>query len=110
MQNAQIDNAIAWNPWHGCKRASPGCQNCFVYKMDQRYGRNTTVITKGKTTYELNDKDCPPGSLVKLCFASDFFIEDAGEWRGGVNIGKWNLKEQNKKAEEIQHEPERLYE
>lgn len=83
MQNQQIEKAIAWNPWHGCKKASPGCKNCFVFKMDKRYGRDTTVITKGKTTYELKDKDCPAGSLVKLCFSSDFFIEEADEWRDG---------------------------
>ena len=40
--------------------------------MDERYGRDTTIITKGKTTYELTDKKCPPNSLVKLCFSSDF--------------------------------------
>ncbi len=83
MQNEQINNAVQWNPWHGCKKVSPGCKNCFVYKMDRRYGRDTTVITKGKTTYELKNKDCPPGSLVKLCFSSDFFIEEADEWREG---------------------------
>ena len=43
--------------------------------------RDTTAITKGKTTYELKDKNCPPNSLVKLCFSSDFFIEEADEWR-----------------------------
>ena len=60
MQNTEIEKAIPWNPWHGCKKVSPGCKNCFVYKMEQRYGRDTTIITKGKTTYELKDKDCPP--------------------------------------------------
>ena len=66
MQNTEIEKAVPWNPWHGCKKVSPGCKNCFVYKMDRRYGRDTTIITKGKTTYELKDKDCPPSSLVKL--------------------------------------------
>lgn len=83
MQNDQINKAVSWNPWHGCKKVSPGCKNCFVYKMDRRYGRDTTIITKGKTTYELKDKDCPFGSVVKLCFSSDFFIEEADEWRAG---------------------------
>ena len=83
MQNIEIEKAIPWNPWHGCKKVSPGCKNCFVYKMDKRYGRDTTIITKGKTTYELKDKNCPPNSLVKLCFSSDFFIEEADEWREG---------------------------
>ena len=64
MQNKEIEKAIPWNPWHGCKKVSVGCKNCFVYKMDQRYGKDASIITKGKTTYELKDKDCPPHSLV----------------------------------------------
>ncbi len=83
MQNIEIDKAISWNPWHGCKKVSLGCKNCFVYKMDKRYGRDTTKIEKGKTTYELKDKYVPKGSLIKLCFSSDFFIEEADEWRDG---------------------------
>ena len=31
MQNIEIEKAIPWNPWHGCKKVSPGCKNCFVY-------------------------------------------------------------------------------
>ncbi len=83
MQNKDIENAIPWNTWHGCKKVSQGCKNCFVYKMDKRYGRDTTHIEKGKTTYELKDKDVPAGSLIKLCFSSDFFIEEADQWRDG---------------------------
>lgn len=83
MQNVDVEKAISWNPWHGCKKVSQGCKNCFVYKMDERYGRDTTKIEKGKTTYELKDKNCPPNSLVKLCFTSDFFIKEADEWRDG---------------------------
>ena len=22
-----------WNPWHGCKKISPGCANCYVYRL-----------------------------------------------------------------------------
>lgn len=51
--------------------------------MDQRYGRDTIVFTKGKTIYELKNNDCPLNSLVKLCFSSDFFIEEADSWRDG---------------------------
>ena len=87
MQNIDVEKAISWNPWHGCKKVSQGCKNCFVYKMDERYGRDTTKIEKGKTTYELKDKNCPLNSLVKLCFTSDFFIKEADEWRDGC----WNF-------------------
>ena len=85
MQNAEVEKAISWNPWHGCKKVSAGCKNCFVYKMDQRYGRDTTQIAKGKTTYELKDKDCPPNSLVKLCFSSDFLLKRL--MSGEKNVG-----------------------
>ena len=85
MQNTEVEKAIPWNPWHGCKKVSPGCKNCFVYKMDQRYGRDTTIITKGKTTYELKDKNCPPNSLVKLCFSSDFLLKK--RMNGGTDAG-----------------------
>lgn len=74
MQNTEIGNAIPRNPWHNCK-------NCVVYKTDRRYGRDASIITGGKPPCELKDKDCPPGSPVKLCFSSDLFIREAGEWR-----------------------------
>ena len=35
-----------WNPWHGCHKCSEGCQNCFVYVFDQRYGRDTNKVLK----------------------------------------------------------------
>lgn len=41
---------------------SQGCKNCFIYKMDERYGRDTTIITKGKTTLE----------RIKYCVSNDW--------------------------------------
>ena len=35
---------ISWNPWHGCKKYSEGCKNCYVYRMDIRYGKNPSEI------------------------------------------------------------------
>ena len=82
MQNDKVLNAVTWNPWHGCHKCSAGCKNCFVFYQDRRYGRNTDVVSIGKTTYRL--KNCPAGSVVKLCFSSDFFIEEADEWRDDI--------------------------
>ncbi len=59
---------MAWLP-----KTQSRPQNCFVSNMDKRYGRDTTVITIGKATHELKDKDCPQGPFVKPCFYSDFF-------------------------------------
>ncbi|MDR1185125.1 MAG: phage Gp37/Gp68 family protein, partial [Coriobacteriales bacterium] len=30
----------SWNPWHGCRKFSPGCLNCYVYRMDDEFGRD----------------------------------------------------------------------
>lgn len=83
-----INESVAWNPWHGCKKCSPGCQNCFVFQMDKRYGRDTNTIAKVKTNFNLPVKKDrqrnykhPAGTLFKLCFTSDFFIEEADIWR-----------------------------
>ena len=73
---------VAWNSWHGCHRCSPGCYNCYVFGQDAQYGKDASFVTKGKTTYKL--PACPSGSTVKLCFTSDFFIEEADEWRVAV--------------------------
>jgi protein gp37 len=37
------DTAISWtdatfNPWHGCTKVSPGCDNCYAETQDKRYG------------------------------------------------------------------------
>ena len=41
----------------------------------------------------------------------EFYFHQCGSMflKDGSNIGKWNLKEQIKRAEEIQHELERTY-
>src|SRR5262249_19333854 len=44
-RNDMENSKIAWtnhtfNPWIGCSRVSPGCQNCYAENlMDRRYGR-----------------------------------------------------------------------
>lgn len=83
-----MNEAVSWNPWHGCKKCSPGCQNCFVFQMDHRYGRDTNNIHKVQTNFNLPIKrdrrgnyKYPSGTHFKLCFTSDFFIEEADLWR-----------------------------
>ena len=24
-----------WNPWHGCRKISEGCENCYMYFLDR---------------------------------------------------------------------------
>lgn len=81
-------NDKIWNPWHGCHKCSEGCQNCYAYFLDKRYGRDTNEVARNKSDFNLPVKKdkygnwkLPGGVFVRVCMASDFFIEEADEWR-----------------------------
>lgn len=83
----------SWNPWHGCHKFSAGCQNCYVYRIDSRHGKDSSSISK---TADFNlplkkkrngEFKIPPKSLVYACFTSDFLLEEADEWR----INAWKM-------------------
>ena len=78
-----------WNPWHGCRKISPGCLNCYVYRRDESIGKDASIVTKtGDYTlplkknrqggYKLQASD----GVVYTCMTSDFFLDIADEWRG----------------------------
>lgn len=76
-----------WNPWHGCRKVSPGCQNCYVYRIDAEHGRDASQIAKtADFTLPMRHARAggfklPPGEMVYTCFSSDFFLEEADAWR-----------------------------
>ncbi len=77
-----------WNPWHGCRKISPGCKNCYVYYLDKLREKDASSITKSKTNFNLpikKDKQgnykIPKGTELATCFTSDFFLEEADVWR-----------------------------
>lgn len=81
-------NDKIWNPWHGCHKCSEGCQNCYAYFLDKRYGRDTSVVVRNKSGFDFpikKDKSgaykLESGSFVRVCMASDFFLEEADAWR-----------------------------
>lgn len=69
-----------WNPWHGCKKVSPGCAHCYMYREKRRYGQDPEVITRSKTTFDTPLK-WPEARVVFTCSWSDFFIQEADSWR-----------------------------
>ncbi|MFV0536222.1 MAG: DUF5131 family protein [Dysgonomonas sp.] len=86
-KNAIERKSKMWNPWHGCHKLSAGCKHCYVYRGDSRRGIDSSIITKTKS-FDLpiqkkrnGDYKIPSGSMVYTCFTSDFFIEEADEWR-----------------------------
>lgn len=80
-----------WNPWHGCSKISPGCKNCYVYRRDAMYGKDSSVVSKTKNfnfplaktrngDYKLQSCD----GKVYTCMTSDFFLPEADCWRREV--------------------------
>jgi protein gp37 len=70
-----------WNPFYGCLKVSKGCQFCYMYRdLGGRYGGNPSVVTRSKTTFGAPLTWKAP-QLVFTCSWSDFFIEQADEWR-----------------------------
>lgn len=82
---------MAWEPWTGCYPASDGCKYCYFYgPYSKRYGQNTVVKTDEfykpvETVYMPNKKitkyKLQSGKTVNTCFATDFFLPEADEWR-----------------------------
>lgn len=74
-----------WNPWHGCKKYSEGCQNCYVYRRDESIGKDTSVVEKTKSFGDPLRKKRDGGFYltghVYACMTSDFFIDEADGWR-----------------------------
>ena len=78
--------SVTWNPWHGCRRVSEGCRNCYVYRIDGSHGKSGGEISlnsdfllplrKGRNGYRI-----PSGETVYTCFSSDFLLEEADGWR-----------------------------
>lgn len=79
--------SVTWNPWHGCHKLSAGCANCYVYRMDEKHGKDGSVVAKtGGFNLPVKrnrsgEYKLPPGELVYTCFTSDFLLADADEWR-----------------------------
>ncbi len=77
----------AWNPWHGCHKISPGCQNCYMHRRDESVGRDGDVVYK-TGSFDLPIRKKRDGSYrlaggIELftCGTSDFFLPEADEWR-----------------------------
>lgn len=75
-----------WNPWRGCIRYSEGCRFCYIHMGDLKRGINTSNIIRTDDFYKpvirkKNGEYRMKSGLVNLCFASDFFIDKADQWR-----------------------------
>lgn len=84
-----------WNPWHGCKKISEGCQNCYMYYLDNvRANKDGSIFYKTNSVFEYplkKDRNgnykIKSGEQIRVCMTSDFFLEEADELRKEV----WNI-------------------
>ena len=79
---------VIWNPWHGCRKISPGCANCYVYRRDESIGKDASIVSKTgdfhlpmKRTRQGGYKLTAADGIVFTCMTSDFFLDSADAWR-----------------------------
>lgn len=75
-----------WNPWRGCTKISPGCDNCYMFTAQRRYGRDPEVVTRTKTwgdplKWQREAERAGRTELVFTCSWSDWFHKNADPWR-----------------------------
>lgn len=65
-----------WNPWMGCSKVTLGCKHCYMYRI---------LKNKAKSVVKTNSIKKPlkwiKGKTIFTCSMSDFFIEEADDWR-----------------------------
>ncbi len=77
-----------WNPWHGCRKKSEGCDNCYMFFLDRMRDKDGADIYRTKTSFKYPlQKDrqgnykIKSGEMIRVCMTSDFFLEEADAWR-----------------------------
>jgi protein gp37 len=83
------------NFWRGCTKVSPGCSACYMFRDQRRYGRDPEVVVRcSPATFYAPLKSMKWAARARqtenrehrrmrvfTCSWSDFFHEDADEWR-----------------------------
>lgn len=77
-----------WNPWHGCVKKSEGCANCYMYFLDKMRDKDGSDIFRTKAGFDYplqrdrkGNYKIKSGEMIRVCMTSDFFLEEADEWR-----------------------------
>ena len=83
-----------WNPWHGCVKKSEGCQHCYMYFLDKKRNADGSKIYRVKNNFDYplhknadGSYKIKSGECLRACLTSDFFLEEADEWRDEA----WNI-------------------
>jgi protein gp37 len=69
------------NFWMGCKKVSPGCKFCYMYRDMAHYGRDPHAIVRCKDATFYQAMKWKKARKIFTCSWSDFFVEQADGWR-----------------------------
>lgn len=97
-----------WNPWVGCWKISQGCRNCYMYREQKRYGNDPKIIRRSSPATFYAPLKWKDGAKVFTCSWSDFFIEEADNWRNDAYNVMWHTQELTYQV--LTKRPERLRE
>jgi protein gp37 len=64
----------------GCTKVSAGCDNCYMFTEQRRYGNDPEVVRRSKTKFADPLKWKEP-KVIFTCSWSDWFHKDADPWR-----------------------------
>ena len=79
MHSIKQKDLANWEPWSGCKQVSEACKNCYYYSQHAlRFEKGS--VQKTEDFYKPISR-ISSGKFVATCFMTDFFIEDADEFR-----------------------------
>jgi len=78
-------SGVSWTdasngPWRGCRKVSAGCARCYAAEAAKRFGWDFSTVKRAsdKTFYAPLKWEA---QRIFVCPESDFFIEEADEWR-----------------------------
>jgi protein gp37 len=78
-----------WEPWTGCYKVSDGCTYCYFYGPNaKRHGQSDIEKTEKFDwpirTNKKGEYNIKGDKILATCFATDFFLPEADEWREEV--------------------------
>lgn len=79
----------SWNLWHGCTKYSEGCENCYMYYLDEVRGvperafevKKTGDFNKPLKKNRQGEYKIPAGYCLRINMTSDTFLKEADVWR-----------------------------
>ena len=82
MHSIKQKDLANWEPWLGCKPISEACKNCYYYSQHaSRFEKGRVEKTKN---FDKPMSQISSGKLVATCFMTDFFLEEADEFRDEI--------------------------